>query len=104
MTETRLQYAIQKEVTKRGGFVFKVHGSEYMMSGLPDLIVCYKGQFIGMETKTPENKKPVPVQSLRKKQIRESGGRSETIRSLSAAIELLKSVEESSAKALLPSE
>jgi hypothetical protein len=40
-------------VKARGGFVFKVHGSETMMAGLPDLIVCYRGIFIGFEVKTP---------------------------------------------------
>ena len=92
MTETRLQYAIQKLVTQRGGFVFKVHGSEYMMSGLPDLIICYRGQFIGMETKEP-GKHPTPIQSLRCEQIRKAGGKSEVIRSVEEAIKRLDSVD-----------
>jgi hypothetical protein len=51
--ESRLQSQIQKMVKKRGGFVFKVHGSELMMAGLPDLICCYRGFFVGFEVKTP---------------------------------------------------
>jgi Holliday junction resolvase len=54
--ETRIQRAIQKMVKSRGGFVFKVHGSETMMAGLPDLVVCYKGYFIAFEVKTPVGK------------------------------------------------
>lgn len=38
------------------GFYFKTHGSMYQMVGLPDIIGCYKGVFIGIEVKTPEYK------------------------------------------------
>lgn len=54
--ETRIQRAIQTMVRERGGFVFKVHGSETMMAGLPDLIVCYRGLFVAFEVKTPSGK------------------------------------------------
>lgn len=54
--ETRIQRAIQAMVRERGGFVFKVHGSETMMAGLPDLIVCYRGLFVAFEVKTPSGK------------------------------------------------
>ncbi len=39
-----------------GYFCFKVHGSEYMMAGLPDIIVCANGKFIGLETKMPNER------------------------------------------------
>ena len=39
-----------------GWFCFKVHGSEFMMAGLPDVIVCAKGLFIGLETKLPSTR------------------------------------------------
>jgi hypothetical protein len=51
--ETHLQRKIQKMIRERGGFVFKVHGSETMMAGLPDLICCYRGLFVAFEVKTP---------------------------------------------------
>lgn len=51
--ESRLQMAIQKELKKRGAFVFKVHGSETMMAGLPDLVCAYRGFFVAFEVKTP---------------------------------------------------
>lgn len=54
--ETHIQRAIQKEMKKRGAFVFKVHGSETMMAGLPDLISCYRGYFLGIEVKTETGK------------------------------------------------
>jgi hypothetical protein len=50
--ETRIQRAIQKMIKERGGFVFKVHGSETMLAGLPDLISCYRALFVAFEVKT----------------------------------------------------
>lgn len=40
-------------VRERGGFCFKVHGSEHMTVGLPDIVCCYRGLFVGFEVKTP---------------------------------------------------
>lgn len=54
--EARLQRDIQYAIRDRGGFIFKVHGSEYMMAGLFDLIVCYRGRFIGLEVKMPRGR------------------------------------------------
>jgi penicillin-binding protein-related factor A (putative recombinase) len=34
-------------------FFFKEHGGVYGQTGIPDLIICYKGQFIAVEVKTP---------------------------------------------------
>lgn len=50
--ETRIQRAIQKMVTERGGFVYKIHGSETMMAGLPDLAIIYRGVPVYFEVKT----------------------------------------------------
>lgn len=44
------------ELRKHGYFCFKVHGSEYMMAGLPDIVVCAEGYFIGLETKMPSQR------------------------------------------------
>lgn len=53
--EARLGEKIRAALEKRGAFVFKVHGSALMMTGLPDLIVCCRGQYIGLEVKMPGN-------------------------------------------------
>lgn len=51
--ESRISRNIMKAVRERGGFCFKVHGNELMTAGLPDIVCCYRGLFIGFETKTP---------------------------------------------------
>lgn len=51
--EARISRQIQSALRAQGHFVFKVHGSPLMMAGLPDLIVCARGKFVGMEVKQP---------------------------------------------------
>lgn len=56
--ESRLSRAIMQALKKEYGrdlFVFKVHGSEYMMAGLPDIIGCYRGFLFAFETKIPDH-------------------------------------------------
>lgn len=70
--EARLGAQIRKALTERGAFVFKVHGGPMMMAGLPDLIVCYRGRYIGVEVKMPGNK-PSAVQLRVHEQMRRAG-------------------------------
>lgn len=71
--EGRLARAVIKMVIARGGYAWKQHGSEYMPAGMPDVIGCYRGVFVGFETKMPGNR-PSAVQVYRAKQIRKAGG------------------------------
>ncbi len=45
----------------------------YGRSGVPDIIVCYKGAFIGIECKAGKGK-TTPLQDLNINQIRDAGG------------------------------
>ena len=54
--ETNLQRKVQEYLVSKGAYEFKVHGSAYMKSGIPDIISCYKGLFIGIECKIGKNK------------------------------------------------
>lgn len=55
--ESRLSQNIQMAFKKQGWFCFKVHGSALMTAGLPDIIVCAEGLFIGVEVKLPAKRK-----------------------------------------------
>lgn len=44
-----------------------------MQAGLPDLIACHDGKFIGIEVKMPGNK-PSPIQIRVHQKIRKAGG------------------------------
>ena len=53
MLERDIVAAIKKYLFALGADVFfwKEHGGPYGTSGVPDIICCYKGRFIGMECK-----------------------------------------------------
>lgn len=88
--EARRSRAIMKAIRAEGYFVFKVHGSEFMMSGLPDLIVCAEGLFIGLETKHPETRGNVsPRQVYVHSQINEAGGTAVVVTSAEEALRVI---------------
>lgn len=91
--ESRLSRKIQTALREKGAFCFKVHGSENMMAGLPDLIVCYHGKFIGMEVKHPETRgNTSPRQEFVMGQIRNAGGYARVVCSVEEALALLADV------------
>lgn len=71
--ETNLQKKIQEYLVSKGAYEFKVHGSAYMKAGIPDIISCYKGRFIGIECKVGKNKMS-KVQEEHRDQILAAGG------------------------------
>lgn len=71
--EAKVGHKIREYLTSRGAFVFKVHGSGMMMAGLPDLIACIEGRFVGIEVKMPGNK-PSARQLYVHRMIRNAGG------------------------------
>ena len=55
MLERDIVTAIRKYLASLGSDVFfwKEHGSVYGTNGVPDIICCYKGRFLGLECKRP---------------------------------------------------
>lgn len=54
--ESRLTTKMKQYLEGRFGediWVFKVHGSASQVSGVPDLLCCLRGLFIGIEVKIP---------------------------------------------------
>ena len=90
--EARLQRKMQDEIRRRGGFVFKVHGSAHMMAGLPDLVCCYRGFFIGLEAKMPGNKTSAR-QDLVHDMIRKAEGRVHTVYSVEEVRDALAAID-----------
>jgi hypothetical protein len=89
--ETRLQRKIQTAIKAAGYFVFKVHGSEYMMAGLPDLIVCAEGYFIGLEVKLPATRSNTSArQDYVIGLINDAGGKAAVVCSPEEAIEVIE--------------
>lgn len=71
--ENKVKKSVQEYLDSLGAYHFKVHGSIYMRAGIPDIICCYKGKFIGIETKDGSNKAS-ELQLAHIRQIRKAGG------------------------------
>jgi len=56
-----------------GAYVVKYHGSKFSQAGVPDILVCHMGRFIGIEVKAP-GEQPTELQKWNIKRINETGG------------------------------
>ena len=75
MLERDVVAAIKKYLASLGGDVFfwKEHGGPYGTSGVPDIICCYKGRFLGLEAKLP-GRKLTSLQERAIEKINRAGG------------------------------
>lgn len=86
--ETSLQERIQKFIVKSGGYVIKQHGDMISEPGVPDLLVCYRGIFIGLEVKV-DNNVPSKRQGIHCRKIWNAGGIAAIVRSVDEVYNLL---------------
>ena len=85
--EARLSRDIMTALRARGWFCFKVHGSEYVMAGLPDIIVCVDGKFVGLETKMPDKRDNTSArQDYVHQKILDAGGAAVVVCSVDEAV------------------
>lgn len=73
MTEKQFENQVKKWLKEHGAWFLKTWGGGYQRSGIPDLLICWKGKFIGIELKTDIGK-PSPLQIHELKSIEEAGG------------------------------
>lgn len=76
MSEKTFVKKLKKRLAKEfGGFWFKVHGGPFQLAGLPDLIGCVRGRFIGIECKAPGKMKTLTELQVKMLSIiRKAGG------------------------------
>lgn len=73
MTEKSFQSKLIKLIEKNNGYVVKFNASAISKTGVPDLLACINGKFVGLEVKK-ENGKPSEIQLWNIEQIKKSGG------------------------------
>ena len=73
MREKLFENKVKKWLKEHGAWYVKTWGGGYQRSGIPDLIICWKGHFIGLELKS-EIGKPSELQKYELDQIRKAGG------------------------------
>jgi hypothetical protein len=90
MTEARLRTAIVKKLSNYSGWWVVTHGGQFQTGGLPDIIGCYQGRFIGLEVKLPGKEYTLTErQSHRLEQINKAGGKAAMITSTDQAMDFV---------------
>ena len=72
--EKQFENKIKAELHRRGAWKVKFFANAYTPSGIPDVIACYKGRFLGIEVKGGSSYGLTDLQKYNLKKIREAGG------------------------------
>lgn len=71
--EKTFENKIKKFLETEGAWFVKFFANSYTKSGVPDILACINGHFVGVEVKA-QNGKPSELQLYNIQKIRESGG------------------------------
>jgi Holliday junction resolvase len=71
--ERKVKAKVSKLLKERGAYHFYPVASMYGSAGIPDIIACYQGKFIGIECKAGKGK-TTALQEHNLQQIRDAGG------------------------------
>ena len=72
-SEKQFENKVKAYLKSQGCWVLKTWSNGIQRSGVPDLLVCCNGYFLGIELKA-ENGKPTELQLYNMEQIRNAGG------------------------------
>ncbi len=92
MRESSLTRRLLARLRQRGHYAIKIVGSPQQQRGLPDLVACVDGTFVGIEVKRP-GRKATPGQARELERIGLAGGRAAVVTSLAELEELLTELE-----------
>ena len=73
-------------------FCWKEHGGQYGTAGIPDIICCYRGRFIGLEVKRPGNKL-TRLQEVTLDRIRAALGEAHMVTSVAEARAVIEKIQ-----------
>lgn len=88
--EATVVSAIVASLRARGAWLFKTHGDASQVKGIPDLVVCYRGRFIGLEVKRDEKEDAEDLQAYTLVEIERAGGLVGVVDSVEDVIALLE--------------
>jgi Holliday junction resolvase len=71
--EKTFENKIKKYLTDNGAWFVKFFANAYTKKGIPDILACVNGYFVGIEVKA-QNGKPSDLQLYHCEKIRKSGG------------------------------
>lgn len=90
MNEAALRKAIVTSLRRYSGWWVVTHGGMYQQGGLPDIIGCYQGIFIGLEVKLPGKEHTLTArQAHTLERIRRAGGKAAMVTSVQQAMDIV---------------
>lgn len=92
-TEQQIQSKMTKYLESQGAYAVKVVAAS--KSGVPDILACYRGRFLGIEVKTPRTQgNTSKLQDYNLEIIEEAEGYSLVAWEVDQLIDLLQKVDE----------
>lgn len=93
MREQVIQHKILKFLESKGCYVVKV--IQASKAGVPDILACVGGKFVGFEVKKPETRKNTSkLQEYNLKKITEAGGKGYVVCSIDEVEQILNDLQE----------
>ena len=93
----RLEKSLQDEcldyLEARGIYHVNTHGNAFERRGRPDIYLCYRGRFVGVELKRGSSYGVTPLQEKHLREIEKNGGVGIWITALQQLIDLLNSLD-----------
>lgn len=97
MTESALTSKMVGVLRARGAWAVKIVGGPVQRSGLPDILVCYRGRFVGIEVKLPGKERNVTqIQAATLKAIHRAKGLSYVFTTVAEVEALLDRIDRAS--------
>lgn len=90
--ESSFVVKIKRYLKDRGAYCEKIWGGGFQSAGIPDIIGCYRGYFIGIEAKVGKNQ-PSEIQKVKIKNIIKAGGFAKVVWTLDEVEELLDDID-----------
>lgn len=90
--ESVLKKELKRLLNERGAFWSMVTGGGYSKPGDPDMVVCYRGRYIGVEAKTWEGRLS-DIQKVRRDEIIAAGGVHVTARCVEDVSDALDAID-----------
>jgi Holliday junction resolvase len=95
MTEAEITKKAVKALRKRGHFAVKIHGGPSQPAGLPDIVACVCGHFVGIEMKAPGKEANVTERQKKKlRDIKAAKGVTSVETSVEGVVNLAERIEE----------
>ena len=90
LKEKAVENKIKKWLKDKGYWFFKVHGSIFQPSGIPDILACIDGKFVAIEVKRTKGGVVSPLQKAQIAKIKENGGIAGVATSMEEFLGILK--------------